>query len=131
MYENGKKYIIAGALGVMLGAAILWVVCGNLHDNGGAADDTGRKLDRAVDEQRRALGDIERIERGLDDSAKRADDAARAVERSEGSASAIEWAVRNAQGRIGAGERIAQDSERRIAVCRGICAEIRKNAPTH
>ena len=131
MYEDGKKYIMVGALGAVLGAAVVWGVCGSVRDNGGAADDAGRELDRAAIEQRRAIGSIERIEHGLDRSAERIGSLAGEVGRGREAAAGITGRVGAAQERITKCERIAHESEQRIAVCRGICENIRKKAPTH
>lgn len=131
MYEVETRGILSGALGAFLGAAVVWGVCGSVRDNGGTTDDAGRELDRAAIEQRRTLQSIERIERGLDDSAERIGSLAGEVGRGREAASKIAGRVGAAQGRITEGERIAHESEQRIAVCRRICEDIRKKAPTH
>lgn len=131
MYEVETRGILSGALGAFLGAAVVWGVCGSVHDNGGAASDAGRELDRAAIEQRHAIGSIERIERGLDRSAERIGSLAGEVGRGREAASGIAGRIGASQERIAECEGIAHESERRIAVCLGVCEDIRKKAPTH
>ena len=90
----------------------------DVHDQRDRADDVRESLDRDGAEQRNAESNIERIERGLDDSLGRADEIAERI-------SDAENAITASQERRGECEKLLADSERRISESRAIIQTVR------
>ena len=120
MEEN--KYIKAIAyVGVFLFVcAVCWYLLAepvsNYRDR---ANDVTESLGRVGEEQRNAESNIERIERGLDDSIGRADEIAERI-------SDAESAITASQERRGECEKLISDSESRISESKRIIQAVRE-----
>lgn len=93
----------------------------DVHDQRDRANDVTESLDRVGAEQRNAESDIERIERGLDDSIGRADEIAERI-------SDAESAITASQERRGECAELVADSERRIEESKRILQAVRSRA---
>lgn len=93
----------------------------DVHDQRERANDITESLDRVGTEQRNAESNIERIERGLDDSIGRADEIAERI-------SDAENAITASQERRGECKKLISDSESRISESKSILQSIRERA---
>ena len=93
----------------------------DVHDQRERANDVVQSLDSAGAEQRNAESNLDRIERGLDDSIGRADEIAERI-------SDAENAITASQERRGECAEIVTDSERRIEESRAILQRVRSRA---
>ena len=93
----------------------------DIHDQRERASDVTESLDRVGEEQRNAESNIERIERGLDDSIGRADAIAGGLGKAE--SRIADSTARNAE----CSELVA-DSERRIEESKSILQAVRSRA---
>ena len=102
---------------------LLWyLLCEpDVHDQRERANDVAESLDRVGEEQRNAESNLERIERGLDDSIGRTDEIA-------GRISDAENAITASQERRGECEKLISDSESRISESRAIIQAVRERA---
>ena len=119
MYDQKNPYFSGAlAVGVVLVLALCWFLITDVHGNSRPAIDAGARIERAQSEQRRVDANLERIEHGLDASA-------RGVAEIESRLGDAETAIDSVErgGRDGA--RIVEDSERRIETCQRILEEIR------
>lgn len=115
--------IIGIVCGVVFVGWLLWyLLCEpDVHDQRDRASDVRESLDRVGAKQRNAESNIDRIERGLDDSLGRADEIAERI-------SDAESAITASQERRGECEKLIGDSERRIAESRAILQAVREGA---
>ena len=93
----------------------------DVHDQRDRAEDVRESLGRVGKEQRNAESNLERIERGLDDSIGRVDEIAERI-------SDAENAITASQERRGECESIVADSERRIEESKRILQAVRERA---
>ena len=107
---------------VFVGWLLWYLLCEpDVHDQRERANNVTESLDRVGSEQRNAESDIERIERGLDDSIGRADEIAERI-------SDAESAITASQERRGECEKLIEDSERRITESKSILQAVRSRA---
>ena len=120
MDEKQEKYLYFGAIacGFIIIFLACWYLLSDVHGDGGRAVDVGATLERVGGEQQRTIDNIERIERGLDDSAGRVDSI-------EGRITDAESAITDAYDRGTSGAAIVADSAERIRRCRAIIESIR------
>ena len=99
---------------------LLWYLFSepNVHDQRERANDVRESLDRVGSEQRNAQSNIERFERGLDDSIGRADAIAERIGDAEN-------AITASQERRGECAKLVADSESRIAESKSILQAVR------
>ena len=123
MDENKTiKYLAYVGVFVFI-CAVAWYLLSepDVHDQRDRARDVEQSLGRVGAEQRNAESNIERIERGLDDSLGRADEIAERI-------SDAESAITASQERGGECEKLIRDSESRIAESKSIISGIRNRA---
>ena len=93
----------------------------DVHDQRERTSDITESLGRVGEEQRNAESNLDRIERGLDDSIGRADEIAERI-------SDAESAITASQERRGECEKLISDSESRIAESKSIIQGIRERS---
>ena len=109
--------------GIVLVISVCWWLLRepDIHDQRERATNVTESLDRIGEEQRHVKSDIERIERGLDESIGRTDEIAKRIDDAQS-------AINASQERRGECESLVEDSERRIAESRAILQRVRSGA---
>ena len=130
---NEKVKYIAVIIGVIVLCAVGWLLFRDIRSDSGTADGIGRELDSVAAEQSKAADSIERIDRGLDDSAGTVE----RIAESNGAASAtaqriadtdreLAGTIDSAKNRNGECETIIADSKQRIESSEQIIRDIRQ-----
>lgn len=94
---------------------------GDLHDNGGTAQQVRDELDRVEAGKREAQDAIQSVTEGLDDSERAVGDIAETGGR-------VAESISDAQGSISEGQQLIDDSQRRLDECENIIREVREGA---
>ena len=122
--DKEKILRIVGAI-----VAVVFLVCvgwyllceRDVHDQRERANDVRESLERAGNEQRNVESNLDRLERGLDDSIGRVDEVSSRINDAKS-------AITASQERRGECESLIEDSERRTSESRAILQGIRERA---
>lgn len=135
MREVNALSIVLDILGTVAIAGIGWLLFRGIHSNGKRANEARNELDRTGEEQRAAQESVTDLAAGIDASAgagRRIADADRnaqeTAQRIADAGTGIAGAVTAAQDAGRESERLADDSEQRIAESESIIRDIRERA---